>query len=83
MREYQLEQAQSYENASVLALARRIVVNLWKRRGLRKLRDLDDFLLHDIGLVRDEIDKALRLPLTVDPLRHLIDRSHSRGTRRG
>lgn len=84
MREYMLHEAQANETTSVLVVGRRIVTNLWKRRTLRKLRDLDDHVLRDIGLRRDELDLALRLPLTIDPLRHLIHRrTLNRGIRRG
>jgi uncharacterized protein YjiS (DUF1127 family) len=84
MREYMLHEAQANETASVLAVGRRIVANLWKRRTLRKLRDLDDHVLRDIGLRRDELDLALHLPLTIDPLRHLaLRRTVSRSMRQG
>jgi uncharacterized protein YjiS (DUF1127 family) len=84
MREYMLHETQAYESTSVLAVGRRIVANLWKRRTLRKLSDLDDHVLRDIGLRRDELDLALHLPLTIDPLRHLIHRrTINRGIRHG
>lgn len=36
------------------------------RRRLRKLHDLDDAMLHDIGVTRSELHKVSSLPLSVD-----------------
>jgi uncharacterized protein YjiS (DUF1127 family) len=68
MREYMLHQAEAHERTYAFAAVRRALSNWWKRRTLRKLQDLDDHLLFDIGLTRDDIDRALRLPLSIDPI---------------
>jgi uncharacterized protein YjiS (DUF1127 family) len=66
MRELILHQAESHEGTFAFAAIRRMVVNWWKRRTLRKLQELDDHLLCDIGLTREELETALRLPLSID-----------------
>ena len=37
-----------------------------RRRGIRRLLDLDDNILKDIGVTRGEIEFATELPLSVD-----------------
>ena len=37
-----------------------------RRRGLRKLLDMDDHTLNDIGVTRGEVQIATNLPLSVD-----------------
>lgn len=71
MREYILHQAESLESTHAFAKIRRVLINWYRRRMLRELRSLDDYLLADIGLTRDELHAVLRLPLTVDPVREL------------
>ena len=83
MRDYILHQAEAYERTFALAALRRVLRNWWKRRTLRKLQDLDDHLLYDIGLTRDEIDHALRLPLSIDPIGEFSRRRTPRGVRLG
>jgi len=68
MRDYVLHEARSREATYAFSGIRRVVANWYKRRMLRQLRDLDDYLLADIGLTRDELSAAMRLPLTVDPV---------------
>lgn len=83
MREFILHQAESNEGTFAFAVVRRVVTNWWKRRTLRKLQDLDDHLLFDIGLSREELEAAVRLPLTVDPLWEFSRRRMTRGVRHG
>jgi uncharacterized protein YjiS (DUF1127 family) len=68
MREYILTQAQSRDQTYAFPALRRIVKNWWKRRSLRRLEDLDDHMLMDIGLNRAELIYAQKLPLDVDPV---------------
>jgi uncharacterized protein YjiS (DUF1127 family) len=68
MREYILTQAQSLERTYAFPTLRRFVTNWWKRRSLRKLEDLDDHMLMDIGLTRADLVHAQKLPLDVDPI---------------
>ena len=45
---------------------------LWKeRRHLRKLTELDDHLLADIGVRRDDVAWALNLPFSHEPFTEL------------
>jgi uncharacterized protein YjiS (DUF1127 family) len=84
MREFTLHQAESSEGTFAFAAVRRVVANWWKRRSLRRLCDLDDHLLADIGLTREELDLALHLPLTINPCWELSRRRMlSRGMRHG
>jgi uncharacterized protein YjiS (DUF1127 family) len=54
--------------ASALAERRR---NALGRRTVKRLLDLDDRILHDIGVTRDEARRAAGQPLSVDPLTEL------------
>jgi uncharacterized protein YjiS (DUF1127 family) len=46
--------------------------NLKNRAEVRKLHNLDDRALKDIGLVRSDVDAALACSLTADPSQHLV-----------
>jgi uncharacterized protein YjiS (DUF1127 family) len=85
MREYILTEAQNREQTHAFPMLRRTVKNWWKRRSLRKLEDLDDHMLMDIGLNRAELIVAQKLPLDVDPIGEIGRLSrleiHSRGLR--
>ncbi|MCG6883505.1 MAG: DUF1127 domain-containing protein [Silicimonas sp.] len=37
-----------------------------RRRGLKRLLDLDEAILEDIGVTRSEVEIAMSLPLSVD-----------------
>ena len=37
-----------------------------RRRGFKRLLDLDDHMLDDLGVLRHEVEEASRLPLSVD-----------------
>lgn len=66
MREYVLHQAQSRQAYGRLTTLVRVVKNWWTRRSLRKLESLDDYMLKDIGLTRDELRRLQRQPLSLD-----------------
>ena len=66
MREYVLHQAQSRQAYGRLTMLVRVVKNWWTRRSLRKLESLDDYMLKDIGLTRDELRRLQRQPLSLD-----------------
>ena len=55
--------------------------NAVRRRTVKRLLDLDDRILHDIGVTRDEARLAARQPLTTDPLTELYRSSLSRQAR--
>jgi len=77
MREYMMHQAQSLSGTFAFATLRRVVLTWWQRRFLRKLRDLDDYLLADIGITRDDLEEVLRMPLTLDPVWECVRRSRA------
>ena len=63
----------------------RAALRSWNnRRKLAKLADLDDRLLADIGLTREDVSWSLGLPFTIDPafeLQRRALRHHLRGWR--
>ena len=61
----------------------RLLHNWLVRRKVRALADNDDQILDDIGIRRDEITWAVRLPLTVNAAIALQDRSCKRRQREG
>jgi uncharacterized protein YjiS (DUF1127 family) len=67
MREYALNQSDQ-EFYGLIGGLRRSVSNLLKRRTLRSVHDLDDHILKDIGVSRDQVASVLRLPLQYDPI---------------
>lgn len=60
----------------------RLLHNWNVRRKVRALADQDDYILDDIGVQRDEIRWAGRLPLTINAAIALNDRA-SRRRRQG
>lgn len=66
MRDYVLHQAQSRQAYGRLTPLVRVVKNWLNRRALHKLDKLDDFMLRDIGLTRDDLRMMRRQPLTID-----------------
>ena len=56
----------------------RLLNNWLVRRKVRALADNDDVILDDIGITRDEIDWARKLPLTVNAAIALNDRASKR-----
>ncbi|WP_011579532.1 MULTISPECIES: DUF1127 domain-containing protein [Chelativorans] len=58
----------------VLRLARTVsdMLRLWSnRRAMRRLSELSDWELVDIGLTREDITRAYDGPILNDPTRHL------------
>lgn len=83
MREYTLSQALNQDAAHAFSGFRRVASNWLKRRRLRRIEDMDDHLLSDIGINRDDLRSALHLPLTVDPIWELHRQSRRRDPGRG
>ena len=82
MREYTAFEAQSMGGTSVLGRIQRAFSNWRKRRKLRELLDLDDYMLSDIGLTRLEVISAMHFAWSIDPVREL-ERVSRKSTRRG
>jgi len=84
MRNYTLFQATLRDRAFAFPKLRRIVRSWLAKRQLRRLELLDDFILHDIGLTRDDLRHGLKLPYDVDPIAELMtyrERRVARGVR--
>lgn len=71
MREYALHQASQEFHGLLFGDLRRAVKNWLKRRMLRQVQDLDDHILKDIGLSREDVTQAVDLPLAYDPILEL------------
>ena len=72
MRDYILSQAEFRDRTFAFPKLRRLLQNWLARRRLRQLERLDDYLLNDIGLTRDDLRHGLRLPADVDPVATLM-----------
>jgi uncharacterized protein YjiS (DUF1127 family) len=68
MRDYILHQAEARDSTFAFPKLRRLVRSWLAKRSLRRLDHLDDYMLNDIGLTRDDLRFALRLPYDVDPI---------------
>lgn len=71
MRDYALTQSEYFEVPGRLSRLKQIWAQFKKRRRLRKVEDLDDRLLADIGLSRFDVAFARSLPLSLDPVAEL------------
>jgi uncharacterized protein YjiS (DUF1127 family) len=78
MREYALNQADQEFYGSLFGNLRRYFSNWVKRRMLKQVHDLDDYILKDIGLSRHEVADVLNLPLDYDPITELHRRVNVR-----
>jgi uncharacterized protein YjiS (DUF1127 family) len=80
MREYALHQAQQTDQIAGHGLLAQLWRNWKAKRAVRRLQDLDDNLLADIGVTREEINWALLLPLSVNAALELARRTGERQT---
>ncbi len=78
MRDYALSRAQSAEAAGSASILWRMIGNWRARRAVARLDELDDFLLRDIGLSREDLHWAAGLPLTVNAALALEERARKR-----
>jgi uncharacterized protein YjiS (DUF1127 family) len=72
MQDYCFQPTQSRDTAYRFPALRRMVRNWLAKRKLRRLETLDDYLLNDIGLTRDDLHFALRLPRDADPIAEMV-----------
>jgi uncharacterized protein YjiS (DUF1127 family) len=72
MRDYILTQAETADKTFTFPALHRIIANWRKRRQLRQLEQLDDHVLMDIGLTRDELIRVQCSPLSIDPVSELL-----------
>jgi uncharacterized protein YjiS (DUF1127 family) len=68
MRNYALHQAEASGTLPGAGLLTNIIENWRARRAVARLDRLDDFLLHDIGISRQDINKALHVPFSQNAL---------------
>jgi uncharacterized protein YjiS (DUF1127 family) len=68
MRDYIFHQALSRDSTFLVPKLRRLVRSWLAKKNLRRLEQLDDYLLNDIGMSRGDIRHALKLPYDVDPI---------------
>jgi uncharacterized protein YjiS (DUF1127 family) len=66
MRNYVLWEAQSRAAYGRFSVVVRVIRNWRQRKDLKKLRAMDDHMLRDIGVTREEISRLSRLPLSAD-----------------
>jgi uncharacterized protein YjiS (DUF1127 family) len=81
MRDYALTQAEGRDHASVFSGIFQLFINWRRRKTLRTLIALEDHMLRDIGVPRDELYRLMKLPLNVDPLWELERQCRVRATR--
>lgn len=81
MRDYALHRAESYGEYGAASAIGRFIRNWQARRAVARLSELDDYMLRDIGVTREDLNWAKGLPLTVNAALALEERSI--GRRRG
>lgn len=72
MRDYILTESIARDSTFAFPKLRRVVRNWVFKRTLKTLQQLDDHMLLDIGLARDELRHLAALPLDVDLMAELI-----------
>ncbi|WP_373503556.1 DUF1127 domain-containing protein [Aestuariivirga sp.] len=71
MRDYIFHQALSRDSAFVFPKLRRLFRSWVAKKKLKRLEQLDDYMLNDIGLTRDDLRYVTRLPYDVDPIEEM------------
>ncbi len=83
MRDYALSRAAAVEGTGIAGLLGTLIRNWIARRSVARLSQLDDYMLRDIGITRDEIAWASRLPLSQNAALELEERALKRRGRHG
>ncbi len=78
MRDYALSRAASAEATGGLASFNGLLRNWMTRRAVGRLDRLDDYLLRDIGVTREEVQWAAGLPLSINAALALEERAAQR-----
>ncbi|MFW6077244.1 MAG: DUF1127 domain-containing protein [Hyphomicrobiales bacterium] len=78
MTDHTVSRAAGFGVANITSAARQFASHWLKRRRLHRLQQLDDNLLNDIGLLREEVHAAPQQPLSVDPVCDLNRRAWAR-----
>jgi uncharacterized protein YjiS (DUF1127 family) len=79
MRDYALNRAISLGELDGFSLTK-LARNWTARRAVGRLRDLDEHMLADIGVGREEIEWAAGLPLTMNAALALEEKARQRRT---
>ena len=82
MRDYALSHAQSAEATGSTSILGRLIRNWRARRAVARLDLLDDRMLQDIGLTREDLRWASGLPLSVNAALAMDQHARSRERRR-
>ena len=82
MRDYIFHQAHSRDRTFAFPKLRRLVRSWLAKKKLRRLEQLDDYMLNDIGMSRGDLRHALRLPYDIDPITEM-ERLRDQRIRRG
>ncbi|CAN5225734.1 hypothetical protein BH10PSE7_BH10PSE7_05280 [soil metagenome] len=78
MRDYALTQSQNRVQAEEFGILGRLFRNWQSRRRVASLQELDDYLLDDIGVTREDIKWASATPLNENATLLLEDRASRR-----
>jgi uncharacterized protein YjiS (DUF1127 family) len=78
MTDHTLPRATSLGVAETVSRLRQLASHWLKRRRLYQLQQLDDHMLNDIGLLREEVNASLQQPLSIDPIWDLNQRARTR-----
>ena len=84
MTDHSLHRVHSLSLGEISSAALRLASHWLRRRRLNRLQELDDHMLDDIGLRREDIDASLQQPLSIDPvwdINHRARLRHVRGSR--
>jgi uncharacterized protein YjiS (DUF1127 family) len=81
MRDYTFQQARFRDSTFAFPALRRVLRNWLTKRQLSRLQAMDDYLLHDIGLTRDDLRWGLSLPSSCDVAHALSERRDGRQRR--
>ena len=78
MHEYVCNEANQKYYGGWLGNLRRYTQNWLKRQMLKQVHELDDYLIKDLGMNRQEIADVLQLSLDFDPILELHRRSRAK-----
>jgi uncharacterized protein YjiS (DUF1127 family) len=79
MRDYALSRAHAAEATGSASILGQLIRNWRARRAVARLDRLDDRLLRDIGVTREDLRWAAGLPLTVNAALAMDERARRRG----
>jgi uncharacterized protein YjiS (DUF1127 family) len=78
MRDYALSRAQAAEATGSASMFGALIRNWRARRAVARMDRLDDHMLRDIGVTREDVIWAAGLPLTVNAALALEERGRRR-----